>query len=73
MIYILEIIFYFARIICSIMPKKPKMRLLVSLCDKRFTPTQYALLSSLMGMSRVLAGIPTGFMAKGWIGPCSSP
>ena len=40
------------------------MRFLVSLCDKRFTATQYALLSSLMAMSRVLAGVPTGFMAK---------
>lgn len=41
---------------------------LMSLCDKRFTATQYALLSSLMAMSRVLAGVPTGFMAKelGW-------
>jgi hypothetical protein len=37
---------------------------LTSLCDKRFTATQYALLSSLMAMSRVLAGVPTGFMAK---------
>ena len=37
---------------------------LMSLCDKRFTATQYALLSSLMAMSRVLAGVPTGFMAK---------
>ena len=41
---------------------------LMSLCDKRFTATQYALLSSLMAMSRVLAGVPTGYMAKslGW-------
>jgi PAT family beta-lactamase induction signal transducer AmpG len=38
---------------------------LMSLCDKRFTATQYALLSSLMAMSRVLAGVPTGYMAKG--------
>ncbi len=41
---------------------------LMSLCDKRFTATQYALLSSLMAMSWVRAGVPTGFMAKslGW-------
>jgi MFS transporter, PAT family, beta-lactamase induction signal transducer AmpG len=41
----------------------------MSLCDKRFTATQYALLSSLMAMSRVLAGAPTGYMAQkslGW-------
>ncbi len=38
------------------------------LCDKCFTATQYALLSRLMAMSRVLAGVPTDFMAKslGW-------
>ena len=41
------------------------MAFLMSLFDKRFTATQYALLSSLMAMSRVLAGVPTGFMAKG--------
>lgn len=41
---------------------------LMSLCDQRYTATQYALLSSLMAVSRVLAGTPTGFMvaALGW-------
>jgi len=41
---------------------------LMSLCDKRFTATQYALLSSLMAVTRVLAGVPTGFMvaSMGW-------
>jgi PAT family beta-lactamase induction signal transducer AmpG len=36
--------------------------------DKRFTATQYALLSSLMGVPRVIASAPTGFAAKhmGW-------
>jgi PAT family beta-lactamase induction signal transducer AmpG len=40
----------------------------MSLCDKRFTATQYALLSSLMAVTRVVAGAPTGFLAKayGW-------
>jgi PAT family beta-lactamase induction signal transducer AmpG len=39
-----------------------------SITDKRFTATQYALLSSLMGVPRVLASAPTGFLAKhmGW-------
>ncbi|MDH4231355.1 MAG: AmpG family muropeptide MFS transporter [Nitrospirota bacterium] len=39
-----------------------------SITNKRFTATQYALLSSLMGVPRVLASAPTGFMAKhmGW-------
>jgi PAT family beta-lactamase induction signal transducer AmpG len=38
------------------------------LTDRRFTATQYALLSSLMGLPRVLAAAPTGFAAKhlGW-------
>ncbi|MBW1974733.1 MAG: AmpG family muropeptide MFS transporter [Deltaproteobacteria bacterium] len=41
---------------------------LMSLCNTRFTATQYALLSSLMAVTRVVAGIPTGFMAAhfGW-------
>jgi PAT family beta-lactamase induction signal transducer AmpG len=41
---------------------------MASLTDKRFTATQYALLSSLMGVPRVLAAAPTGFMAAslGW-------
>jgi PAT family beta-lactamase induction signal transducer AmpG len=38
--------------------------------DQRFTATQYALLSSLTGMPRVLAGVPTGYLAQhlGWGG-----
>lgn len=42
---------------------------MASITDKRFTATQYALLSSLMGIPRVLASAPTGFLAKhmGWI------
>ncbi|MEJ5348123.1 MAG: AmpG family muropeptide MFS transporter [Desulfosoma sp.] len=41
---------------------------LMSLCDRRYAATQYALLSSLMAVSRVLAGMPTGFLvaALGW-------
>lgn len=42
---------------------------MASLTNKRFTATQYALLSSLMGIPRVLASAPTGFMAEtaGWV------
>jgi MFS family permease len=40
---------------------------MASLTNKRFTATQYALLSSLMGAPRVLASAPTGFMAQ-WLG-----
>jgi len=41
---------------------------MMSLCDKRFTATQYALLTSFMAMTRVLAGVPTGFIVQslGW-------
>ncbi len=43
---------------------------MASLTDKRFTATQYALLSGIMGLPRVLAAAPTGFAAKhlGWEG-----
>jgi PAT family beta-lactamase induction signal transducer AmpG len=39
-----------------------------ALTDRRFTATQYALLSSLMGIPRVFASAPTGWMANelGW-------
>lgn len=42
---------------------------MASLTNKRFTATQYALLSSLMGVPRVLAAAPTGWMADamGWM------
>jgi PAT family beta-lactamase induction signal transducer AmpG len=41
---------------------------MASITNKKFTATQYALLSSLMGVPRVLISAPTGFMAKqmGW-------
>ncbi|MGC9194016.1 MAG: AmpG family muropeptide MFS transporter [Syntrophobacteraceae bacterium] len=40
----------------------------MSLCDKRFTATQYALLTSFMAVDRVVAGAPMGVAAKavGW-------
>jgi PAT family beta-lactamase induction signal transducer AmpG len=43
---------------------------MASITNKKFTATQYALLTSLMGMPRVFASAPTGFMAKhlGWEG-----
>ncbi len=41
---------------------------MASITHKRFTATQYALLTSLMGIPRVVASAPTGFLAKtmGW-------
>jgi PAT family beta-lactamase induction signal transducer AmpG len=43
---------------------------MASITNKKFTATQYALLSSLMGIPRVFASAPTGYMAKhiGWTG-----
>jgi MFS transporter, PAT family, beta-lactamase induction signal transducer AmpG len=43
---------------------------MAALTDRRFTATQYALLSSLMGVPRVLAAAPTGWLAAwlGWAG-----
>ena len=39
-----------------------------SITDRRFTATQYALLSSLMGVPRVIVSAPTGYVAEaiGW-------
>lgn len=41
---------------------------MASITNRKFTATQYALLSSLMGVPRVLASAPTGFMVEslGW-------
>ena len=41
---------------------------MAALVNKRFTATQYALLSSLIGVPRVMASAPTGLLATmaGW-------
>ncbi|MCF6159028.1 MAG: MFS transporter [wastewater metagenome] len=41
---------------------------MASLCNKRFTATQYALFSSFMGIPRVIISSPTGYLAEylGW-------
>jgi PAT family beta-lactamase induction signal transducer AmpG len=41
---------------------------LASITNKKFTATQFALLSSLMSVPRIFAGAPTGYIAKnlGW-------
>ncbi len=43
---------------------------MASITNKKFTATQYALLTSLMGVPMVMASAPTGFLAKniGWEG-----
>jgi PAT family beta-lactamase induction signal transducer AmpG len=54
--------------LCSGMGTAAYAAFLMSLCDRRFTATQYALLTSLMAVTRVIVGAPTGFLAKayGW-------
>lgn len=43
---------------------------MAQLTNKKFTATQYALLSSLMGVPRVVAAAPTGYLVEGlgWVG-----
>jgi PAT family beta-lactamase induction signal transducer AmpG len=54
--------------LCSGMGTAAYAAFLMSLCDKRFTATQYALLTGLMAVTRVVAGAPSGVLAKayGW-------
>jgi len=53
---------------CSGMGTAAYLAFLMSLCNKRFTATQYALLSSLMATTRVIGTAPAGWLAKqlGW-------
>lgn len=41
---------------------------LMSRCDARFSATQFALLSSLMALTRIIGGVPTGYLvySLGW-------
>src|SRR6266496_676799 len=48
---------------CSGMGTAAFTAFMMSLCDKRFTATQYALLTSLMGLSRIIGGAPSGYLA----------
>jgi PAT family beta-lactamase induction signal transducer AmpG len=56
--------------LCSGMGTSAFVAFMASITNKKFTATQYALLSSLMGVPRVLASAPTGYFAKnlGWEG-----
>lgn len=53
---------------CSGMGNAAYAAFLMMLCNPRFTGTQFALLTSLMALTRTFVGIPTGWMAKnlGW-------
>ncbi len=54
--------------ICVGMGDAAFIAFMMSLCDKRFTATQYALLTSFMAVGRIVAGAPTGVAAQalGW-------
>lgn len=54
--------------LCSGMGIAAYSAFMMSLCDKRFTATQYALLSSFMGFARGIVQTPSGYLAKafGW-------
>jgi PAT family beta-lactamase induction signal transducer AmpG len=54
--------------ICSGMGTAAFAAFIMSICDKRFTATQYALLTSFMALNRVVAGAPMGALAQsvGW-------
>ena len=38
--------------------------LMLRVCDKRYSATQYALLPSLFGLGRTMAGPPSGWLAQ---------
>lgn len=54
--------------ICTGMGTAAFTAFLMSICDKRFTATQFALLTSFMALNRVVAAAPMGALAKalGW-------
>jgi PAT family beta-lactamase induction signal transducer AmpG len=55
--------------LCGGMGTAAYIALMMALCNTRFTATQYALLSSLMAVSRYVTGAPTGYLvvATGWM------
>jgi PAT family beta-lactamase induction signal transducer AmpG len=53
--------------LCSGMGTAAFVAFMASITNKKFTATQYALLSSLMGVPRVVASAPTGYFAE-WLG-----
>lgn len=54
--------------LCSGMGNTAFTAFMMSLCDRRFTATQYALISSFMALSRYISGAASGFIvtAVGW-------
>lgn len=54
--------------ICSGLGTSAFTAFMMSICDKRYTATQYALLTSFMALTRILVQTPSGFiqMKVGW-------
>ena len=51
--------------VCSGMATAVFTGFIMTLCDKRFTATQFALLTSLMALGRSIGGAPMGWLAAG--------
>ena len=66
--YVLMVVAVFAENLCGGMGTAAFVALLMSLCDRRFSATQYALLSALAAVGRVYVGPLAGWMAEamGW-------
>jgi PAT family beta-lactamase induction signal transducer AmpG len=54
--------------ICSGLATSAFTAFMMNLCDKRFTATQYALLTSFMAVTRIMVQTPSGYIVKslGW-------
>lgn len=66
--YLMMVVAIAAENVCSGMGSAAYTGFMMSICDKRYTATQYALLTSIMALTRVMGSAPTGWMAKslGW-------
>ena len=51
--------------ICSGLATAAFSAFMMNLCDKRYTATQYALLTSFMAVTRIFVQTPSGYIAKG--------
>jgi PAT family beta-lactamase induction signal transducer AmpG len=49
---------------CGGLGTAPYLAFLMSICDKKYAATQYALLSALFGLTRALSGAVSGFAAE---------
>jgi PAT family beta-lactamase induction signal transducer AmpG len=64
--YVLMIVVIAAENLCGGMGTAAFVALLMAMCDRRFSATQYALLSALASLGRVYVGPAAGVMAEAW-------